>query len=143
MPAQAEPVHAPPAPPRLEHSASVLLVEDNPINALVATRMLERLGCRVVQASDGEEALRLMHTARFDLVLMDCHMPRMDGFEATRRLRSMEEEDALRRLPVIAHTASCMPEEVLRCREAGMDDLLAKPVKLAQIGAMLEKWTPA
>ena len=58
MPAQAEPVHAPPAPQRMEHSASVLLVEDNPINALVATRMLERLGCRVVQASDGEEALR-------------------------------------------------------------------------------------
>ena len=84
-----------------------------------------------------------MHKTPLDLVLMDCHMPRMDGFEATRRLRRLEAEHRLQRLPVIAHTASCMPEEVTRCHEAGMDDLLAKPVQLVHISSMLERWVPS
>ena len=140
LPVDDEPLATRPAGPPLGHPASVLLVEDNPINTLVATRMLERFGCRVVQANDGLEALAAVRREPFDLVLMDCHMPRMDGFAATREIRRREREEPARRLPIVAHTASCMPDEVARCEAAGMDDLLPKPVEMARLQQVLERW---
>ena len=130
-------------------STSVLLVEDNPINALVAARMLERLGHRVVRANDGLEALEalealeVMGSETVDLVLMDCQMPRMDGFAATRHIRQREAARAGSRLPIIAYTGSFMPDQVARCRDAGMDDLLPKPVAMKHLEEMLSRWLPS
>lgn len=116
---------------------SVLLVEDNLVNQRVAQKMLEKLGCRVVVAAHGGEALARLEAQRFDAVLMDCQMPHMDGFEATRRIRGME---GLAGLPVIALTAAAFPEDLSRCREAGMDDHLSKPVTLESLAGALRKW---
>jgi signal transduction histidine kinase len=102
----------------------VLVAEDNPINQRVALRLLEQLGHEAVVAPNGAEALRQLDGRAFDVVLMDCHMPVMDGFEATRTLRLRGD-----RLPIFALTASSLPEERLRCFECGMDEVLTKPVR--------------
>jgi signal transduction histidine kinase/CheY-like chemotaxis protein len=102
----------------------ILIVEDNAVNQKVATRMLERLGCRCTLAGDGLEALERLAVDRFDLVFMDCQMPVLDGFEATRKIRDRGD-----RVPIVALTAGALVEERERCREAGMDDFLAKPVR--------------
>jgi signal transduction histidine kinase/CheY-like chemotaxis protein len=123
----------------------VLLVEDNPVNQLVAQGLLERLGAAAVVAADGEQALRLCTEAanagtRFDLVLMDCQMPGLDGYDATRRLRELETRNAWRRTPVVAMTAHSEAEAGPACRAAGMDGFLAKPVELRQLAAVLTRW---
>ncbi len=117
--------------------AAVLLVEDNVVNQRVAQKMLEKLGCRVTVAGHGGEALERLTAEQFDAVLMDCQMPHMDGFEATRRIRRMA---GLAELPVIALTAAAFPEDLSRCREAGMDDHLSKPVTLESLAGALRKW---
>jgi len=119
---------------------SVLLVEDNPINQKVACLMLERIGHRVVVAANGKEAMAALQGNRFDVVLMDCQMPEMDGFEATRRIRA--EEQAGRHLPIIAMTANAMQSDREQCLSAGMDDYLSKPVRLSDLASMLERWLP-
>ncbi|HEU0119205.1 MAG TPA: PAS domain S-box protein [Bryobacteraceae bacterium] len=121
---------------RMEGTA-VLLVEDNLVNQRVAKRMLEKLGCRVEVAGNGREALERLGAAEFDVVLMDCQMPEMDGFEATRRIRA---QAADRNVPVVALTAAAFPEDLRRCREAGMDDHLSKPVTLESLWETLRKW---
>jgi CheY-like chemotaxis protein len=121
-------------------SCSVLLVEDNPINQKVACLMLERIGHRVVVAANGKEAMAALQGNRFDVVLMDCQMPEMDGFEATRRIRA--EEQAGRHLPIIAMTANAMLSDREQCLSAGMDDYLSKPVRLSDLASMLERWLP-
>ncbi|MBK8325490.1 MAG: response regulator [Betaproteobacteria bacterium] len=120
-------------------SMHVLLVEDNIINERVATAMLEKRGCRVSVAHDGEEALAACESRTFDAVLMDMQMPVMDGLEATRRLR--EREAALRhaRTPVLAMTANAMEEDREACLAAGMDDFLAKPIRPDELFARLER----
>ncbi len=118
----------------------VLLVEDSPINQEVGMAMLETLGCRVEVASNGEEALRLVESNRYDLIFMDCQMPEMDGWEATEKIREAEQERA-HRTPIIAMTAYMMDEEIERCRTAGMDDHLAKPFNLRELSEMLNHWT--
>lgn len=126
------------AEPRLQ--GHVLLAEDNDVNALIVEAQLKRLGLTVEQARDGQEALERLtgDTApRPDLVLMDCQMPRMDGFEATRRLRDHERRRHLKRLPVVALTASAMAEDSERCLQAGMDAHLPKPFQDAQLTAVL------
>jgi len=125
--------------PELERlsGVSVLLVEDNPVNQRVAKKMLERLGCVVAVAGNGREALDRLSSARFDAVLMDCQMPEMDGYQATRMIRAREE---LRGLPVLALTAAAFPEDLHRCREAGMDDHLSKPVTMEALASTLRKW---
>ncbi|MBF8767901.1 MULTISPECIES: response regulator [Pseudomonas] len=119
--------------------ARILLVEDNPVNQLVAKGMLAKLGCQVELATQGVEALARLEEQAFDLVLMDCNMPVMDGYEATRRIR---ERGRWPGLPVVALTANAMPEERERCRAAGMDDYLAKPFRREDLLAVVDRWVP-
>ncbi len=122
--------------------ARILLVEDNPINQEVARSMLERLGCSVRLATNGEEALRAVETERFDLAFMDCQLDGMDGLEATRRIRSREAAERLPHLPIVAMTANAFAKDREMCRAAGMDDFLAKPVRLAGLRGMLKRYLP-
>jgi signal transduction histidine kinase/CheY-like chemotaxis protein len=116
-----------PAEPRSPLHGTVLLVEDNPINAMVAQAELEQLGLVVAMAENGRQALEWLALHEADLVLMDCQMPEMDGFEATRHIRSVEQHKGGERLPIIALTAAAQVEDQRACLEAGMDDHLAKP----------------
>jgi signal transduction histidine kinase/DNA-binding response OmpR family regulator/HPt (histidine-containing phosphotransfer) domain-containing protein len=109
--------------------ARVLVAEDNLVNARLATALLERLGCTVDIAQDGVETLEALSRAGYDLVLMDCQMPLVDGFEATRRIRERERTEGLGHIPIVAMTANAMAGDRERCLEAGMDDYLAKPVQ--------------
>jgi two-component system, sensor histidine kinase SagS len=118
----------------------VLLVEDNPVNQLVAKGMLGKLGCEVVVAAHGAEALDQLEQHEFDLVLMDCNMPVMDGYEASRQIRR---SGRWPQLPIVALTANAMSEERERCRAAGMSDYLAKPFSRDELAALLESWMPA
>lgn len=118
----------------------VLLVEDNPVNQLVTRQMLVHLGCSVTVAADGVAALAEFAPGRFDVVLMDCHMPRLDGWAATRELRVREVDFATDTTAVVvAQTASCMPEDVRRCQAAGMNDILAKPIQLEALARLLRR----
>ena len=124
----------------------ILLVEDNDINALLARRVSERAGCTVVHARNGREALaqserQLQDPGNcFDLVLMDIHMPEMDGFEATSRLKRLYAGAATRVPPIVALTANAFAEDRKRCLEAGLDDFLAKPFDRSELEALLDKW---
>ena len=118
----------------------VLLVEDNPVNRTLTRRLLEKLGCDVMTANDGEAASSLWQWHPFDLIFMDCVMPRVDGFEATRRLRAWEKTRKRQRVPVVALTASAMEEDEERCRRAGMDSFVAKPVNIEMLRAVLEQY---
>jgi len=124
----------------IAHRARILLVEDNPVNQLVAKGMLGKLGCEVVVSSHGGEALQQLERGRFDLVLMDCNMPVMDGYEATRLIRQSGKWSDL---PVIALTANAMPEEREHCKKAGMNDYLAKPFHRQELSNLLDQWIPA
>jgi len=117
----------------------VLLVEDNPVNQLVAKGMLGKLGCEVVVAAHGAEALDQLEVGEFDLVLMDCNMPVMDGYEASRHIRR---SGRWPELPIVALTANAMSEERERCRVAGMSDYLAKPFRREELAALLDLWIP-
>ncbi len=112
--------------PPIARPVRVLLAEDNPVNQKVAKRMLEKLGCKTDVAANGKIALDLLEANRYDLVLMDCHMPEMDGFEATRAIRSRSDTAAT--LPIVAVTASASADDIERCRTAGMNDVIAKPI---------------
>ncbi|SDS61000.1 His Kinase A (phospho-acceptor) domain-containing protein [Pseudomonas trivialis] len=121
------------------HRARILLVEDNPVNQLVAKGMLAKLGCEVIVAAHGGEALRFLEEQRFDMVLMDCNMPVMDGYEASRQIRRSGRWPDL---PIVALTANALSEERERCRAAGMDDYLAKPFRREELNALLDLWVP-
>lgn len=129
------PAAAAPTMPEALGGQQVLLVEDNPVNQLVARKVLERLGLRVTIASSGEQALELLDAQPFDAVLMDCQMPGMDGLETTRRLRSQG-----RRVPVIALTANATEEDRRACMTAGMDDFLSKPFRAEVLRDTLTRW---
>jgi PAS domain S-box-containing protein len=118
----------------------ILLVEDNLVNQKVAAALLKKLQCTVSIAVNGEEGLRRLASEPFDLILMDCQMPVMDGFEATRRLRQGEAGGATAQLPVIAMTANAMQGDREQCLAAGMDDYLAKPFSRAELIAVLTRW---
>lgn len=118
----------------------VLLVEDNPVNQKVAVKMLEKLGCRVDVAGNGKEAVEAMTRIRYALVFMDCQMPEMDGYEATRVIR--EREGADRHTPIVAMTANAMAEDRERCLKAGMDDFVSKPVTAQALTSVLNRWLP-
>jgi PAS domain S-box-containing protein len=117
----------------------VLLVEDNTMNQLVATRMVAKLGYRVDVANNGREAIDAIKVGAYDAVLMDCQMPEMDGYEATRRIRQGELSTD-RHLPIVAMTAAAMQGDRDKCLEAGMDDYLTKPITSQAITAILERW---
>lgn len=120
--------------------ACVLLVEDNPVNQLVAKGMLSKQGLEVTLANNGEQALERLQEGHVDVILMDCNMPVMDGYEASRHIRANQ---AWQHLPIIALTANALSEERERCLAAGMNDYLAKPFRREELLDLLDKWLPA
>lgn len=121
--------------------ARVLLVEDNPVNLMVGQRLLGVLGVQCDTAANGEAALMRMSASRYDLVLMDCQMPVLDGYAATRRWREDEAAGGTRaRLPIVAMTANAMAGDRQKCLDAGMDDYLPKPVTRAELERCLHRW---
>ena len=131
---------APARPPAWQGSPLVLVVEDSPVNQIVAVRALERCGCRTELASDGHEALEALARNHYDAVLMDCQMPGIDGYVATAELR--RRETGGRHTPVIAMTAHAMDGDRERCLRAGMDDYISKPMKQALLAETLKRWLP-
>ncbi len=144
-PATGTPRVAQPAPPNTAQDSDplpgmrILVVEDNPTNQLVIRRLLERSGATVTLAADGRAAVDAWRAGRPDLVLMDCHMPEMDGFEATRAIRGAEAGGT--RTPIIALTASALAGDRERCLEAGMDGYASKPVRMEQLAAEIQRIT--
>jgi len=131
----------PPAPG--ESRPAVLVVEDNAINRRLAVVMLEKIGCLVSVADDGQQALSQIERQEFDLVLMDCQMPVMDGLEATRQIRANEQSAGGGHIPIAALTAHAMENERQICFEAGMDDYLSKPFTKRDIERIVRKWARA
>ncbi len=121
--------------------ARVLVAEDNVVNQKVAVRMLEKLGCRVDVVADGCEALEALERIAYDCVFMDCQMPEMDGYEATRAIRTRETQTG-GHVPIIAMTANAMLGDRERCLAVGMDDYVGKPVQSPDVLSILHKWTP-
>jgi CheY-like chemotaxis protein len=113
------------------HSLSgvrVLVAEDNAINQKIVRIMLQKAGCDVLAVDDGNKAVQAVQTGQFDLVLMDLHMPQLDGLEATRQIRALENK--VKEIPIIALTASAFTDDRDRCLSAGMNDFVTKPIKL-------------
>lgn len=120
----------------------ILIVEDNEVNQKVAVALLVKLGYSADVAGNGKEALEALGSGEYSLVLMDCQMPVMDGYETTRAIRSEEMPLAIRVIPVIAMTANAMEGDRQRCLEAGMNDYLPKPISPASLSAVLDRWLP-
>ena len=118
----------------------ILLAEDNPVNQEVAKGMLEIFGCDVVIAENGIRAFEAVTKQTYDMILMDCHMPEMDGFSAAKEIRLFEERDGLSRIPIIALTADVQKGIEERCIESGMDDYLSKPFSQQMLEQLLRKW---
>ena len=121
-------------------TGKVLIVEDNDVNRMIAREMLLSLGLQVVEASDGEKALALLQEIKVDLIIMDCLMPIMDGYETTRVIRRREAESRQLRTPIVALTANAFDEDAERSRVAGMDGHMAKPYTRSQLREMLTNW---
>jgi PAS domain S-box-containing protein len=135
--------HQPPGASRFalqQRRRRILLAEDNSVNQKIGARLLEKCGCHVDLAANGKEALDMAARFPYDLILMDCGMPEMDGFEAARAIRSCEQSRA--HLPIVALTAHVMDGTRDQCLASGMDDYLAKPVSLEAIERMLLQWSP-
>jgi signal transduction histidine kinase/DNA-binding response OmpR family regulator/HPt (histidine-containing phosphotransfer) domain-containing protein len=118
----------------------ILVVEDNPVNSEVAAGLLETLGCATRSVGNGRHALETLGQESFDAVLMDCHMPVMDGMTATAEIRRREQSAGAARIPIIALTANAMEGDRERCLAAGMDDFLTKPFTLQKLAALLRRW---
>jgi signal transduction histidine kinase/CheY-like chemotaxis protein/HPt (histidine-containing phosphotransfer) domain-containing protein len=119
----------------------ILLAEDNEINTFLALKQLQHIGFVVTAVSDGKQAVARLAREHFDLVLMDCHMPQMDGFAATREIRRAEAGGG-RRIPVVAITADARAEDFQACMQAGLDDYVSKPTSLESLRAVLDRWLP-
>lgn len=118
----------------------VLVVEDNKVNQLVVTKMLEKFGVTITIANDGGEAVGKVKRKKFDVIFMDCQMPNMDGYEATKVIREVEAANRQKRTPIVALTANTIAGDAEKCLDAGMDDYLGKPVKLIELENKLKKW---
>ncbi|MCA4133098.1 response regulator [Arthrobacter sp. M4] len=138
LPAAREPARQGAAPKPARSLGRLLVAEDNEVNQLVAQGMAARLGYDVDIVTDGAQAVAATAATRYAAVLMDCHMPVMDGFEATRTIRGRNGEAG--RIPIIAMTAGAMDEDRERCLAAGMDDYISKPVDLTKLGNVLSRW---
>lgn len=122
------------------HEISVLLVEDNPVNQQVASAILHKQGYKVDIAGDGQQAISLFGLNTYDVVFMDCQMPVMDGFEATRKIRNLEQDNDLNRTPIVALTANALDADRESCFLSGMDDFLVKPVRIKAIREIFIKF---
>jgi two-component system sensor histidine kinase/response regulator len=123
---------------RQRETQHILLAEDNPVNQKVACRILEKLDYRVDVAADGQAAFTAWQSGRYHLILMDCQMPIMDGYETTRKIR--EQESGGKHIPIIALTAHAMKGADNECRAAGMDGYLTKPIDREQLQEALSRW---
>lgn len=119
----------------------VLLVDDNELNRKVISKIVESVGYDVVMAGSGVEALQIYNHDKPDLILMDCRMPDMDGFDTTRIIRQIERVNEMKRIPVVAVTADDKSDEWERCVDAGMDDFIAKPVDVSKLADIIQKYT--
>ena len=149
-PGAAEPalaVWSPPPPAEAEAAGALVLVaEDNPTNRVVIRHLMERLGYAIELVGNGAEAWERLQVGRYGLLLTDCHMPEMDGYDLTQRIRAAEaaaEAGDGTALPIIALTADALSGTARRCRECGMDDFIAKPIDIARLDAALRRWLPA
>ncbi len=124
--------------PRAAAPPKVLIVDDNEVNLMLARKLVERQGCQTFIARSGIEAIEIWSRDKADLILMDCQMPGMDGYAATREIRRREADSA--RVPIVAITAHAMKEASLACRDAGMDDHLSKPIDAAALAAVLDRY---
>jgi len=121
----------------------VLVTEDNLVNQLLVEKMLKKLGCKVFIAKDGFEALLLYESQELDLILMDLHMPNMDGFETTKRIRDLEATSgSLKRMPIVALTAKSMNSDRQNCLEANMDGYISKPHSMNDLRQALVRYSP-
>jgi two-component system, sensor histidine kinase len=134
------PLKAPTRPPDSAPLA-VLVAEDHAVNREVAVRLLEHLGCEVHVADNGKKAREAVLARTFDLIFMDCQMPEMDGFEATRAIRAHELQSGGQRTPIVALTANALAGDPERCFAAGMDDFVSKPFSVGKLRSALERWT--
>ena len=141
------PIHVPPIDSALggldgDHTLSgdVLIVEDNEVNRMIAREMLISLGLNVVEAADGQQALDVLAQRPFDLIIMDCMMPVMDGYETAREIRNREEQSGSSRTPIVALTANAFDEDAERSHAAGMDGHMAKPYTRTQLRELLRAW---
>jgi CheY-like chemotaxis protein len=126
-----------------EYRTRILVVEDNEVNQLVSKAMLERLNCEVTMVSNGLEAISAYSSQHFDLILMDCNMPVMDGFEATRRIRALEQQKNAVPIPIVALTAHAFNHVRQECFDAGMNEHLSKPFDVAQLDKLLQQFSSA
>jgi len=124
-----------------KHNARILLAEDHPINQRVAVLELEKFGCKVEVAENGKVAVDMFLKVPYDMVVMDINMPEMDGYDATKKIRSLEKGD--RHTPIIAMTANAMQGDREKCLAAGMDDYISKPVHRSHLEKALQKWLPS
>ncbi len=122
-------------------SLRVLVADDNSVNRKIAGLMLDKIGCTFRFAENGLEVLEKLSSEGFDVCLMDCHMPVLDGFETTRRIRSGEAGACVSGIPVIALTAGTMPEEQKKCLDSGMNAFLPKPLELPELCRVLGKYS--
>jgi CheY-like chemotaxis protein len=137
-PAKAEATVGIPMPPK--NNARILIAEDNPTNREVLLAILGLLGYTANAVEDGRAAVRALRSADYDIVLMDCEMPELDGYEATRLIREPATGARNSKVPIVALTASAMPGDRERCIQAGMDDYIPKPVEPERISDLLRKW---
>ena len=137
---QADGSLVPTAKPSLVH-CTVLVAEDNDVNREIVTAMLRSMGCQVLTAKDGLEAVQISASEPHDLILMDVQMPEMDGMAACRAIRSRETEQGLPRKPIVALTANALTDDRDNCLAAGMDDYLTKPFMRAQLLGLVQRWS--
>ncbi len=126
----------------MRKTASILVVDDNEINRMVLKAQLKHLQADVLDVASGQDAVAAFMQFDHHMILMDCHMPGMDGFETTRELRRLEEHSGRSRRPIIAVTSDDRSGIIDRCRDSGMDDYLLTPLRLATLVSTLEKWLP-